>query len=124
MAYPIRFSYPFAVNPPAGSIQREPDYNAYIRQLIIQILFTAPGERINRPGFGAGVKRLVFEGNSAGTASIAQTAVYQGLNTWLGRYIQVHEVEVSAVEEKLVIRIEYTVLQTREKRYLNLETNL
>lgn len=122
MADAVRFRYPFAVNAQAGRFQREPDYDAYIRQLIIQILFTAPGERINRPDFGAGVKRLIFAPNSPGTASLAQTAVYQGLSNWLGRYIQVHEVDVRAEGEKLLIRVEYTVLQTREKRFLNLET--
>ena len=124
MAEPLRIHYPFAVNPEAGRIRQEPDYDAYIRQLILQILFTAPGERLNRPNFGAGVKRLVFAPNSEGTASLARTSIYQGLTTWLGRYIQLHEVEADAVGEKLVIRIEYTVLQTREKRYLNLETTL
>ena len=124
MADPIRFRYPIAVNAQSGRLQREPDYDAYVRQLILQVLFTAPGERINRPSFGAGVRRLVFAPNSPGTASLAQTSVYQALTTWLGRLIQIHEVAVQAENEKLIIRVEYTVLQTRERRFLNLETAL
>lgn len=105
-------------------MQREPDYDAYIRQLILQVLFTAPGERINRPDFGAGVRRLVFAPNGPGTASLAQTSIYQALSTWLGRLIQVHAVEAGAEDEKLLIRVEYSVLQTRERRFLNIETTL
>ena len=116
--------YPFAINAQVGRLQREPNYDAYIRQLILQVLFTAPGERINRPDFGAGVRRLVFAPNSPGTASLAQTSVYQALTRWLGRLIQVHGVEAEADNEKLIIRVEYSVLQTREKRFLNIETTL
>jgi uncharacterized protein len=119
-----RFRFPFAVNAQAGRLQREPDYDAYIRQLILQVLFTASGERINRPDFGAGVRRLVFAPNGPGTASLAQTSVYQALTNWLGRLIQVHAVEAAAENEKLIIRVEYSVLQTREKRFLNIETTL
>lgn len=119
-----RFRYPIAVDAQAGRLQREPDYDAYIRQLVLQVLFTAPGERINRPTFGAGVRRLVFAPNGPGTASLAQTSVYQALTTWLGRLIQVHAVETEAENEKLFIRVEYTVLQTREKRFLNIETTI
>jgi phage baseplate assembly protein W len=54
----IRF--PFSINGQLGRLAQERDYEEYIKQLIRQVLFTAQGERINRPDFGAGVKRLVF----------------------------------------------------------------
>ncbi|HYJ93736.1 MAG TPA: GPW/gp25 family protein, partial [Vicinamibacterales bacterium] len=41
----------------------------HIRDLIEQVLFTAPGERVNRPTFGSGVLRLVFAPNSDTLAS-------------------------------------------------------
>ena len=70
------------------------------------------------------MKRLVFAPTGPGTASLAQTSVYQALTTWLGRLIQVNGVETEAQNEKLLTRVEYTVLQTREQRFLNLETAL
>ena len=66
----IRF--PIAINERIGRLAQENDYEQYIKQLIRQVLFTAQGERINRPDFGAGVKRLVFAPNSPATASLAQ----------------------------------------------------
>ena len=119
-----RIRYPFAINSHVGRLRQEPDYNAYIVQLIKQVIFTGSGERINRPQFGAGVRRLLFAPNSIGTASLAQTIIYQALNTWLGTLIRVDQIEVSAENEKLLININYTVLQKGEQRFLNLEATL
>jgi hypothetical protein len=85
------------------------------------VLFTAQGERINRPDFGAGVKRLVFAPNSPATASLAQTLIFQALTRWLGTLIRTESVEAEAVEERLNITIGYTILAKQERRFLNLE---
>ena len=56
--------FPFAIDRGARSAAEEGDYDDYIRQLIRQVLLTAPGERVNRPDFGAGVRRMVFAPNN------------------------------------------------------------
>ena len=119
-----RIYYPFAINANVGRLRQEPDYDAYIVQLIKQVIFTGPGERINRPQFGAGVRQLLFAPNSIGTASLAQTMIFQALNTWLGTLIRVDQIDVAAEEEKLLINVNYTVLQKGEQRFLNLEATL
>jgi uncharacterized protein len=119
-----RIRYPFAINGHVGRLAQEPDYDAYIVQLIKQVIFTTPGERINRPQFGAGVRQLVFAPNAVGTASLAQTMVFQALNTWLGSVIRVDQIDVAAENEKLLIGVNYTVLQKGEQRFLNLEATL
>ena len=119
-----RIRFPFAINGSVGRLRQEPDYDAYIVQLIKQVIFTGAGERINRPQFGAGVRRLLFAPNSIGTASLAQTMVFQALNTWLGTLIRVDHVEVAAEAEKLLIDVSYTILQKGEQRFLNLEATL
>ena len=124
MAAVQRIRFPFAVNGSVGRLRQEPDYDAYIVELIKQVIFTGEGERINRPQFGAGVRRLLFAPNSIGTASLAQTMIFQALNTWLGTLIRVDQVEVVAEAEKLLINVNYTVLQKGEQRFLNLETTL
>ena len=45
----------------------------HIRDLIEQVLFTVPGERVNRPSFGSGLLQLVFAANSIELAT-AMTA--------------------------------------------------
>ena len=102
----------------------EEDYEEYIKQLIRQVLFTAQGERIHRPEFGAGVKRLVFAPNSPTTASLAQTLIFQALGTWLGTLIRTDDVRAEARDERLDIEIVYTILARQERRFLNLEVTL
>ena len=116
--------YPFAINSRIGRLAEEHDYEEYIKQLIRQVLFTAQGERINRPEFGAGVRRLIFGPNSPATASLAQTLVYPALTTWLGTLIRTDEVQAEADNERLNISVVYTILARQERRFLNLEVTL
>jgi phage baseplate assembly protein W len=118
----IRF--PFAVSDRLGRLAQEYDYDGYIKQLIRQVLFTAQGERINRPDFGAGIKRLVFAPNSAATASLVQTLVFQALTRWLGTLIRTDDVQTEAANELLNITVTYTVLARQERRFLNLEVTV
>jgi phage baseplate assembly protein W len=118
----IRF--PVAIDDRLGRLRQEPDYEAYIQQLIRQVLFTGQGERINRPDFGAGVRRLIFAPNSPATASLAQTLIYQALTTWLGTLIRTEDVRAEADNERLNIFITYTILARQEQRFLNLEVTL
>ena len=116
--------YPFAIDAGGGRVAEESDYEAYIRQLIRQVLMTAPGERINRPNFGAGVRRMVFAPNNPATASLTQTLVYQALNQWLGSVIKVEEISVSAENETLLITIHYMIIQRGVSRVLNEEVTI
>jgi phage baseplate assembly protein W len=116
--------FPFAIDDRLGRLAQENDYEQYIRQLIRQVLFTAQGERINRPDFGAGVKRLIFAPNSPATASLAQTLIFQALTTWLGALIRTDDVTAEADEERLNITIAYTILAKQQRRFLNVEVTL
>jgi phage baseplate assembly protein W len=89
--------------------------------MMFQVLFTAPGERVNRPDFGCGIKRLVFAPNSEVSAALAQVTIFQALNKWLGSAIDVNDVKAQAIEERLEISITYTLKARSERRYLNLE---
>ena len=113
--------YPFAIDAGGGRAAEESDYDTYVRQLIRQVLLTAPGERINRPDFGAGVRRMVFAPNSPATATLAQTFVYQALTRWLATIIKVEEVKVAAVESTMLIDVRYLVIQRGETRILREE---
>src|ERR1041385_448758 len=116
--------FPFAIDSRLGRLAQETDYDEYIKQLIRQVLFTAHGERINRPDFGAGVKRLVFAPNSVATASLAQTIIFQALTTFLGTLIRTESVTAEAADERLNITIVYTVLARGQRRFLNVEVTL
>ena len=116
-----RLRFPFAIDRNAGRSVEERDYEAYVRQLIRQVLLTARGERVCRPDFGAGVRQLVFAPNGAGAASLAQTLIFEALTRWLDRVIKVEEVAVNAVESTMAITIRYRILQTGTSAILNEE---
>ena len=88
-----------------------------------QVLFTNPGERINRPDFGCGIRRMVFAPNSQESASLAQVTIFQAMEKWLGSLVKVNQVEVSAEDEVLSIKINYVLKARQERRYLNVEVN-
>lgn len=121
MAAPFTsIKYPFAIDAARGRLAEEEDYAEHVEQLIKQVLFTAPGERINRPDFGCGIKRMVFAPNSVVTAALAQVTIYQSLTKWLGDAISVNDVKAAAIDERLEITIAYTLKARQERRYLNL----
>lgn len=115
--------HPFAVDLGRGRIAEEENYAQHVEQMMFQVLFTAPGERIDRPDFGCGVKRLVFAPNSEVSASLAQVTIFQALTRWLGTAITVNDVKALAIEERLEIKIAYTLKARGERRYLNLEVS-
>lgn len=116
------FTYPVGVSAPGGRIAVERDYDRYVRGLIYQVLLTRPGERINRPEFGAGVRALVFAPLSDATTTLAQTTIYNALREWLDAFILVDEVRVKVVEpSKLEVTVVYLVRATNEQRFLNVE---
>ncbi len=81
----------------------------HIRQLIEQVLFTVPGERINRPDFGVNIRQFVFAGSSHETAAAAQFLIQSELERWLGEIINLDAVVVESVESTLNITVRFTV---------------
>jgi phage baseplate assembly protein W len=81
----------------------------HVRDLIEQLLFTAPGERVNRPTFGCGLRELVFAPNSVNLAAATQFTVQASLQQYLGDLVEVRSVTVSAEDSTLRIGVEYLV---------------
>jgi phage baseplate assembly protein W len=88
----------------------------HIRQLIEQVLFTAPGERVNRPTFGCGLQQLVFAPNSDVLAAATQLTVQGALQQWLGDLIQLEAVEVQSDDARLSVTVQYVVRRSQERR--------
>jgi phage baseplate assembly protein W len=94
----------------------ETDDSQHIRDLIEQVLFTAPGERVNRPDFGCGLQRLVFAPNSDELAAAVQFLVQGSLQQWLGDLIEVTTILVEADDAKLIVNVQYTERRTQQQR--------
>lgn len=88
----------------------------HIRDLIEQVLFTTPGERVNRPAFGSGVLQLIFEPNGQALAGATQMTVQGALQQWLGDLIQVEGVDVQSEESKLQVLVQYTIRRNQKRQ--------
>ncbi|HEY2112912.1 MAG TPA: GPW/gp25 family protein [Dongiaceae bacterium] len=90
----------------------EADESAYIRGLIEQVLFTAPGERVMRPDFGSGLMQLVFAPNSPELAATTQFLVQGALQQWLGNLIALQAVDVGSIDSTLRVSVRYMIRRT------------
>jgi phage baseplate assembly protein W len=88
----------------------------HIRDMIEQLLFTSPGERVNRPDFGSGLLQLVFAPNSPELAAALQFTVQAALQRFLGDVIEVQSLAVSSVDASLAVVVRYSVRQSGEVR--------
>lgn len=103
--------YPWAVD----GRGRTQDTHHWIRELIEQVLLTAPGERVMRPDFGAGLLAAVFEPGGPDVAATTQFLVQSALQRELAELIAVDAVDVQAVDAALVVSVAYTVLADRQQ---------
>jgi len=88
----------------------------HIREMIEQLLFTNPGERVNRPDFGSGLLQMVFAPNSPELAAALQFTVQAALQQWLGDLIQIQQLEVSSDNSTLAVSLTYAILRTGQQR--------
>ena len=107
LAFPYRISH-------TGRTNR--DRGAHLRDLIEQVLFTTPTERVNRPDFGAGVLELVFAAESDELLAATRFLVQGALQQWLGDLIEVEAVVVEQEDAVLNITVQYLERRTQERQ--------
>jgi phage baseplate assembly protein W len=90
------------------------DENDHVRDMIEQLIFTNPGERVNRPDFGSGLLQLIFAPNSPELAATVQFTLQAALQRWLGDVIDLQDLEVQAVDSALTIDVKYLIRRTGE----------
>ena len=90
--------------------------HAHLRDLIEQVLFTRPGERVNRPEFGSGLLQLVFAPASAELAASLQFTVQAALQQYLADSVEIDEVAVASEDSTLRVRVRYRLRSEEEGR--------
>lgn len=97
------------------------DLEAHIYQMIEQLLFTSPGERVNRPDFGSGVMQLVFAPNSPELAAATEHMIQSAIQQHLGDLIKPEAVTVTSEEATLTILVQYIVQRTQQRQVAQFE---
>jgi phage baseplate assembly protein W len=108
----VQVDYPLSFDGRGQTARTDDD--DHVRDLIEQVLFTSPGERVNRPTFGCGLLQLVFGPNSNEVAATTQFLVQGSLQQWLGDLIEVAGVEVENDDATLRIAVQYRVRRTQQ----------
>ncbi len=108
------FGYPYRIDDSGRTASADPD--AYIRDLIEQVLFVSPMERVNRPDFGSDLKQLLFGAAGEALTTAAQLSVQAALQKWLGEKILVQDVQVEADDAVLNVTVIYQVLGQAQVR--------
>jgi phage baseplate assembly protein W len=107
----MNVALPYRVDGRSRTAEADSD-DAHIRDLIETVLFTVPGERVNRPDFGCGLLQFVFAPNSAELAATLQALVQGSLQQWLGSLIAIEAVTASSVDAAVTVEVRYVVLAT------------
>ncbi|HZU09257.1 MAG TPA: GPW/gp25 family protein [Pseudacidobacterium sp.] len=108
LAFPYQFD--------AGGRTAQTDTASHIRDMIEQLLFTSPGERVNRPTFGTGTAQLVFDPNSDVLAAAQQQVIQASLQQWLSDLIRVQSVTVTAEDATLLVTVQYIIIQSQQQQ--------
>ena len=85
---------------------------AHVHDLIEQLLFTSPGERVMRPDFGCGLLDLVFAPTSPELVSTLELSVQASLQRWLGDLIDVVALDVVGDENAVRVHLSYVLRAT------------
>jgi uncharacterized protein len=103
----MNVAFPFQFDSRGGTATT--DNNDHINDMLEQLLFTNPGERVNQPDFGSGVLQLVFAPTSPELAATVQFTLQAAIQRWLGDVISLGDLQVQAVDSTLTINISYVV---------------
>jgi len=118
----MNIAYPFRIDGRGRTATASDE--PHIRQMIEQVLFTSPGERVNRPTFGTGIMQLIFAPNSPELATATEFMIQGALQQWLGDVIQVEAVDVASQESTLRITVQYLVRRNQQRAVAQFERTI
>jgi phage baseplate assembly protein W len=114
------YGHPLRIDAGAGQVARA-SYADHVNQLIEQLLLTSPGERLNLPEFGCGLRRAVFAPQNDALAATVKIQVQQAIDTFLGDQVQLTGIDVrsgadptSGVDQgELLVTVSYVLVDTQ-----------
>lgn len=116
----VEVGFPFRISRYGRVV--DPSYPDHVEQMIELVLFTSPGERVNRPDFGCGLLELIFQPDDVAVAAATQYLVQGALQRWLGDVLVVREVEVTPIDTQLQVKVVYTLRADRSERVVVFDT--
>lgn len=118
----MNINFPFGFD--SRGCTNQTGYDEHIRDMLEQLIFTNPGERVNRPDFGSGVLQLIFAPNSPELAATVQFTLQAAIQRYMGDIIDLHAVEVRAVDSSLSIDLGYSIRLTGQIKAASFSRNV
>jgi uncharacterized protein len=109
----MNVNFPFQFDGSGGTADPQTDY---LRQLVEQVLFTSPGERVNLPDFGSGLLQMVFAPNSSELAAALQFTTQAAIQRYLGDLIDLQQLNVTATDATLSVTVQYIIRSTQQSQ--------
>jgi hypothetical protein len=120
------YAYPFRIDPVSGQAAQSP-YGTHVNEMIRQVLLTNPGERVDLPEFGCGLRQLLFAPNSDALQATTRLIVQQSLNRWLAGQIQVTDVSVTSGpggdDSQIIVQVEYVLVETQSRQQTEVQVS-
>jgi uncharacterized protein len=113
-------SFPFRIGAD-GRTAAPVDDAAHVRDEILQLILTAPGERLMQPEIGGGARRLVFEPNGDALVALAKARITQSLDRYLGHRVKLENLNIVGDGETLTVEIKYSLHGSTESRVLRFQ---
>lgn len=109
----MALDYPYGFDAQGRTARASGD--EHVRDLIEQVLFTSPGERVNRPTFGTGLAQLLFSPAGPELATATQFLVQGALQQWLGDVVKFTGLQVDVEDGVVRVTVQYVVLATQRQ---------
>ena len=119
-SYGRHLSFPFRISDD-GRTAQVTSLEEHVRDELIQLILTNPGERLFLPEFGGGVRRLVFENISDATAGMTKAMLTQAISRWLGKRITLEDLAVTSKESKLEVELKYRIAGSEDTRIMRFQ---
>ena len=115
-------SFPFRIGPEGRPVQVT-TLEEHVRDELIQLLLTNPGERAYLPEFGGGVRKLVFEPADQAAQAMTKSMIAEAISTWLGDRIELEELNVMIEDSTIEVEIAYRIAGTEDSRVIKFQRN-
>ncbi len=113
-------SFPFRVGAD-GRTAGVASLEEHVRDELIQLLLTNPGERAFLPELGGGLRRLVFEPADEASRGMTKAAVTQAISNWLGHRITLEDLAVEVENATIDVEIKYRLAGTEDSRVMRFQ---
>ncbi len=113
-------SFPFRIAVDGRTAQVK-SLEEHVRDEVIQLILTNPGERSFLPEFGGGARRLVFAGTDEATAAMAKAMISQSLSGWLDHRVTVEDLIVEARDGTIDVDLKYRIAGTEDQRRIRFQ---